>query len=297
MTKRNTLFHWIITLCAAVVFIISNAYVLAQTEGQPATKEFDPFKDTIPRGVSVSPSSIRFTIKPGTSQSKTIKVANDTDIPRTFQVNTNDYLAADINRAAENSKVPEDYKYGMKKWLYITPSNFTLQPGEKITINVLLDIPLGDEHAHAAWCLIAIDEIKERPKLDVPNPGSNAVGMGIVPSMGFGIFGYQNPPNVALTQVEMVGYRIDEAKKAITMKATNSGDGIGFCTYYVELLNMATGETIKIPAKTSTLLPGSTRELKVDLPPLPRGSYNALGVLDFGSKEFVETAELDFAVP
>lgn len=285
-------------LFSAIFMVISLSFITsAQSDTIVKSKEFDPFKDTIPRGVSVSPSSVRFNIKPGSSQSKSIKVTNDTDIPRMFQVKVNDYLAADINRSAENSRVPDDYKYGMKKWLYITPSNFTLQPGEKITINVLLDIPLGEEHAHAAWCLIAIDEVKERPKLDVPNPGSNAVGMGIVPSMGFGIFAYQNPPNVALTQIEMVGYRIDEAKKVLTFKATNSGDGIGFCTYYVELLNMATGETIKIPAKTSTLLPGSTREFKVDLPPLPKGSYNALGVLDFGSKEFVETAELDFAVP
>jgi hypothetical protein len=115
--------------------------------------------------------------------------------------------------------------------------------------------------------------------------------------MGFGIFVYQNPPNVKNNAVELTGYAIDPTKKKITMKASNKGDGIGFCTYYVELLNMATGETFKIPAYTATLLPGSTREFVIELPALSSGSYNALGVLDFGSKEYVETAELDFAIP
>lgn len=258
---------------------------------------FQPQKDTVPKGVSVSPPTIRFALKPGTSQSKQVKISNDTDIARTFQVKVQDYLAADINRAAENSQVPEDYKYGLKKWLYVTPSVITIQPGEKASVNVLLDVPAGDEFAHAGWSLIVIDEVKERQELNVPSQGNNAMGMGIVPSMGFGIFVYQNPPNLLNNQIEMTGYTLSSDKKMISMKASNTGDGIGFCTYYVELLNMASGETIKIPAKTATILPGSTRMLELELPALSSGSYNALGVLDFGSKDYVETAELDFAIP
>lgn len=277
-------------IITALIGLIFSGSVNAQE------KTFEPLKDTVPRGVSVSPPTIRFALKPGTSQSKQIKISNDTDVARTFQVKVQDYLASDINRSAENSKVPDDYKYGLKKWLYATPSLITIQPGEKGFINVLLDIPPGDEFAHAAWSLIVVDEVKERQELNVPNQGSNAMGMGIVPSMGFGIFVYQNPPNLANNQVSMTGYSLSTDKKNISMKASNTGDGIGFCTYYVELLNMATGETIKVPAKTATILPGSTRLLELDLPPLPPGNYNALGVLDFGSKEYVETAELDFTV-
>lgn len=258
---------------------------------------FDPFKDTVPKGVSVSPPTVRFTNKPGTSVSKQIKISNDTDYPKTFAIKAQDYLAADINRAAENSQVPEDYKYGLKKWLYVTPSLVTVAPGEKVKINVLLDVPVGDEYAHAAWTIIIIDEVKERQEINIPNAGSGSMGMGILPSMGFGIFVYQNPPNITNNRIELNGYSITADKKKIMMKAANVGEGIGFCTYYVELLNMATGEVFKVLAKTATLLPGSTRLMEIDLPALSAGSYNALGVLDFGSKEYVETAELDFAIP
>jgi hypothetical protein len=258
---------------------------------------FDPFKDTVPKGVSVSPPTVRFTNKPGTSVSKQIKISNDTDYPKTFAIKAQDYLAADINRSAENSQVPEDYKYGLKKWLYVTPSLVTVAPGEKVKINVLLDVPAGDEYAHAAWSIIIIDEVKDRQEINIPTAGSSAMGMGIIPSMGFGIFVYQNPPNLMNNRIELNGYSITADKKKIMMKAANTGEGIGFCTYYVELLNMATGEVFKVLAKTATILPGSTRLMEIDLPALSAGSYNALGVLDFGSKEYVETAELDFAIP
>jgi len=297
MRKKYTPFQFVLLICLAILSLAASPTLIAQTEGQPARKEFDPLKDTVPRGVSVSPSSIRFDAKPGASQSKVLRINNDTDVERTFRIASQDYLASDINRDAAESQVPEGYKYGLSKWTFITPSLVTLKPGEKAQINILLDIPSDDENAHAAWSIIIVDEVKERGELNIPNAGDNAMGMGIVPSMGFGIFVYQNPPNMKLTEIELTGYKIDAALQNIYMRAQNEGNGIGFCTYYVELLNMATGETIKVPAQTATILPGTTREFKLQLPALPRGSYNAMGVLDFGSRECVETADIDFAVP
>jgi hypothetical protein len=292
ITKEKTQFFKMLCIC----FLSMNT-VMAQTDSVRVKPVFEPLKDTVPKGVSVSPSSIRFNAKAGTSQSKTIKINNDTDLTRTFRIVSSNYLAEDINRDAATSVTPEDYKYGLTKWLFISPSMVTLKPGEKVSVNVLLDVPAGEEYNHAAWSLITIDEVREREELNIPNAGDQAMGMGIVPSMGFGLFTYQNPPNLKSNAVELVGYKISSDFKNITMRVSNKGNGIAFSTYYVELLNMATGETFIVPAQTATLLPGATREFKLSLPTLPSGSYNALGVLDFGSKEYVETAELDFAIP
>lgn len=277
-----------------IIFLL--IVLLTVTAGRTQETDFEPLKDTVAKGVSVSPAYMRFDSKVGTSQSKILKINNDTEVTRTFKISSSNYLAEDINREASNSTPPEDYKYGLTKWLYITPSVVTLKPGEKASINLLMDIPAGEENEHAAWSMITVDEVTERQKLDIPNADQN-VGLGILPSMGFGIFIYQNPPGLKNNFVEMTGYKIDNSHKNISMRAVNKGNGIAFSTYYVELLNMATGETFKIPAQTATILPGATREFKIELPALPSGSYNALGVLDFGSREYVETAELDFAIP
>ena len=253
-------------------------------------------KDSIPRGVSVSPATIRFNIKPGTSQSKKITVFNDTEFERTFEVRSIDYNANDVNRSAADSKTPENFKYGLSKWSYITPAVFTLKPREKMSVNLLVDIPAGEEYKHAAWNMVIVEEVKERELLDV-GVNKQAVALGIVPTIGFGIFVYQNPPGLATTEVSLTGYNISSDKKSLKIKAKNTGEGIGFCTYYFEIMNMATGSVTKVPPSQATILPSAEREFSIELPLLPSGSYNAMVVLDYGSKEMVETAELDFAIP
>lgn len=252
-------------------------------------------RDSVPKGVSVSPSSIRFAIKPGSSQSKKLNIINDTDFERSFEVKSQDYNSEDINRSAADSKTEENYKYGLSKWTYITPSVFTLKPGERMSVNVLVDIPPDNEHNHAAWSMIIVEEVKERQQLDV-NPNAQAVALGVIPTMGFGIFVYQNPPGLKATEIGLTSYNISEDRKNFSFKAKNLGEGIGFCTYYFEVMNMATGKIVKIPPSQATFLPGAERQFKVDLPTLPSGSYNAMIVLDYGSKEMVETAEIDFGV-
>jgi hypothetical protein len=155
---------------------------------------------------------------------------------------------------------------------------------------------MGPENLHAAWSIIVVEEVKQREALNV-NTNGDAIGIGIIPTLGFGIFAYQNPPGLPPTEISLLGYNLSEDRKSFNVRAKNIGEGISMCTYYFEIMNMATGQIIKIPPSQANFLPGANREIKVDLPALPSGSYNAMVVLDYGSKEMVESAELDFAIP
>lgn len=250
-------------------------------------------KDTIPKGISVSPSSVRFSVRPGSSQSKQIVVRNDTDFERSFQVLLKDYGVNDINRKSSSSIVPQDYKYGLSKWTLITPNNFTLKPFESQKINVLIDIPSGEENNHALWNMIVIEEVKERQKLDIPSNAS-AIGLGIVPTIGFGVYVYQNPPNLPISVVSLISVKKQEEDKRVVFKIKNEGEAIGFCSYYMDILNVATGKKYKIPAKQATVLPSAIREMIIALDELPAGMYNALLVIDYGGKDYLETSEIDF---
>ena len=121
MEKRIDIRGWrrVSSFLTVVTFLMifccaTNIIAQEQTNGQP---QFEPLKDTMPRGVSVSPASIRFSVKSGTSQSKSIKITNDTDATKTFKIFSTNYLAEDINREASSSTPPSDYKYGLTKWL------------------------------------------------------------------------------------------------------------------------------------------------------------------------------------
>lgn len=284
------------TLLSVIIFCLFFVRAVEVKAQEPDSNLVKILKDTIPKGVSVSPSSIRFAIKPGSSQSKKITIINDTEFERTFEVKSQNYGAEDINRAAVGSQTPEDFKFGLTKWTYITPAVFTLKPKEKMSVNVLVDIPMGSENLHAAWSIIVVEEVKQRQALDI-NPAGDNVGMGVIPTMGFGIFVYQNPPGLPPTEVSLTGYKLSDDKKSFSITAKNIGEGIGFCTYYVELMNMATGKIEKISPAQAVILPGVMREFAIPIPALVSGNYNAMVVLDYGSKEMVETAELDFAVP
>lgn len=255
--------------------------------------------DSAETGVSVSPSNIHFNAKPGTTQTRTIKVTNDTRIVKKLQVNMSDYRELS-NDGKTQGNAGADFKYALSKWLSISPTYVEVPPRESKTITVTLEVPNDDSAAIAAWTMITIDQIKNKKNLDLPAPDKGTIGMGVSQGFGFGIYVYQNPPNVINNKVEITSlkYKQEPAQPSqLVMKVKNMGDGIGFCNYYVELTNLGNGKTEKIPIKRFTILPGYSRELKFDLAGnVKRGKYSAVAVLDFGSKDDLQTAELEFDV-
>ena len=257
--------------------------------------------DTVETGVSVSPSNMHFNAKPGSTQTKTIKITNDTRATKKFELNLSDYGEL-TNDGKTQGEVTPDFKYALSKWLSISPTYVEVPPMEAKTITVTLDVPNGDTAAIAAWTMITVDQVKATKKsLELPDGASNAVGMGVNQVFGFGIYVYQNPPNVVNNKVEInsLKYNAGTGKipNQILMGVKNSGDGIGFCNYYIEITNLNSGKTEKISVKRFTILPGYSRELKFDLPNyFQPGKYSSVAVLDFGSKDDLQTGELDFEV-
>ncbi len=248
-------------------------------------------------GVAVSPSTLRFNLKPGNAQTKTIKVTNDTKVAKKFNVTVQEFRASELGKPVY-SKIGES-KFGLAKWLNISPSYIELRAGEKKNINVQLDIPDVDSAAIAGWVIIAIDEVRDRAPLDQSSTNKNTLALGIVPSIGFGVYVFQNPPEVNNHNVEITSFKYNETgnKRIVEMECKNIGNGIGFCSNYLELINLTTGEQTKLPIKQVTILPGFVRKFYFELSStLKPGKYSAAGVLDFGSKEYVQTAELEFLI-
>jgi len=248
-------------------------------------------------GISVTPSSLRFNVKPGATLSKQVKVTNDTKKPFKFQTGFSDF-DMDANGKPKGIKVTQS-KYALSKWVSIVPSYFDLNPGESKTITVTVDIPNSDTANIAAWTILMIDQATERAPLDA-NKNGKSISLGITPSFGFGVYIYQNPPNVKTTSVEIKKFKFEElkGKKGLRMEVKNTGDGIGFCSSYIELTNKSTGKQERLPIRQYTILPGFQREFEYALPEkIASGDYSAVGILDFGSKDAIEASELEFTIP
>lgn len=256
-------------------------------------------------GISVTPSSLRFNTKPGATATKQVKITNDTKKPYKFQTGFSDFQM-DRNGKPKGIKASES-KYALSKWISVSPSYFDLNPGESKTVTITIDVPNSDTANIAAWTILMIDQAIDRAPLDA-NKGGKSIALGITPSFGFGVYIYQNPPNVKTTSVEIKKFVFEDtkdpkskdavAKKGLMMEVLNTGDGIGFCSSYVELTNKATGKQERLPIRQYTILPGFHRDFVYPLPDkIAPGNYSAVGVLDFGSKEAIEASELEFTIP
>ncbi len=262
------------------------------------------FKDM---GVSISPSTMHINIRPGESFTRDIRLKNDTDKPYEFVVGFQDFEMSTAGKASMTFTPGKDdteeikskgAKYGLSKHIIVTPNAFSLKPGEEIKLKVVVDIPDEEENYIAKWGIITIDQIYERQPLD-PGDQPNRLAMGVIPSFGFGVFVYQNPPNVKINQLDIDAFRLEKNEKGnrVVMSVKNVGDGITYCVSYLELMNMKTGVQQKLQSKNFTILPLHHRIFNYELPKdLPSGNYSAVGVVDYGHKEEIIAAELEFSI-
>jgi hypothetical protein len=272
-----------------LTFVFIGVFAKAQ---QPA--DTAALKDV---GVAVTPAHINYNLKPGQTQTIEVKVTNETLVKRSFNVSLKDY---DADKAGKTIFMePGTAIYGMSNWLSVSPTFFELKPGAMQKVRVTLAVPDSSYANRAAWGLLWIEEKKERESLD-NKPGDKKISLGVIPTFAFGVYLYQNPPSVANNKVEIQNFVVQvgsDKQRKVDMTLKNMGDGIASCTAYVELTNTTTGKTDKLTVKRFTILPGYTRNYMYTLPTkLEKGNYSAVGVLDYGSKDAVEAAELTFKV-
>lgn len=262
-----------------------------QKPQQPKQPSDSALKDV---GVAITPSHINYNLKPGESRTYEVTVTNETRVTRSFNVSLRDY---DADKAGTTIFMePGTSMHGLSNWLNVSPTFFEMKPGATQKIRVTLTIPDTVGTSRAAWGLLWVEEKKERQSLD--NEGNDKkISLGVIPTFAMGVFIYQNPPNVANNKVEIQNFvhQNTGSGSKIDMTLKNSGDGIASCTAYIELTNTKTGKQQRLTVKRFTILPGYTRNYMFSLPQnLDKGSYSAVGVLDYGSKESVEAAELNF---
>lgn len=249
-------------------------------------------------GVAVAPSNLRFRTKPGTTETKHITITNDTRKLEKFKISVANYDMSEKG-AVKQFPIGTDFEYGLAKNISITPSFVELKPGEAIKVAITVTIPDAPESYRASWALVMIDQTTEKKYITPSSNEKDNIVMGVIPVFGFGVYIFQNPPNVSLNKVEITKFNFsyDNSNRYIYVNAKNVGTGLGFCKLYVEINNLNTGAKEKMFVKQFTIFPGKERVLDYQLPGnIAKGSYVATAVLDFGSSEEIEAAEIEFKV-
>ena len=280
------------------VLVFSLAIISLGALAQDTTKAepIDSSKIT-DMGVAVAPSIMHFRTTPGETESRYLTVTNDTYKQANFRITFADF---ELNDQGSASQLPfgDQHEYGLTRWIVADQTFIKLKPGESKKIAISVNLPDVPEAYRAAWCMVMVDLEKEREYILPPKSGENVV-MGLIPTYGFGIFIYQNPPNTTMNKVEITkfDFTYDDNNKYVNVAVKNVGDGIGFCLVYIELSNLDTGYQKRLPIKRITVLPGQERELDVVIPgDIEKGRYSIMAVLDFGSDTELEAAEMEIVV-
>lgn len=247
-------------------------------------------------GVAIAPSSIRFRTNTGSIEKKYLTITNDTYKQNNFQITFSD---VDMDNSGKVSQMTKNMKseYGLSSWVTASPNFVELKPGEKKKVEIILNVPKSDEALRAGWCIAMIDEIKERKKIQPTE--ENGFSMGIIPSFGFAVYIYQNPPNLGVSDVEIkdFSFTYDEESKFVHLLVKNLGKGISKSKAYVELTELKTGYNEKLDLKVFNILPGREREFDFKLPgSMPKGHYSIMGVLDFGNEEEIKAASKEIII-
>ncbi|MFT5150005.1 MAG: hypothetical protein ACI86P_002699 [Flavobacteriales bacterium] len=249
------------------------------------------------RGISVSPAHFHLNLKPGEEKTYEITLNNDTDSPNEFQVNVFDF---NMNGKGKSSFLDAGQgEYSLSEWMSISPTFVELKAGEIKKVKFTVTVPFDKTGDKAAWSIIMIEQAEPRKTIEPAKKGGETVALGVVPTFAFGIFVYQNPPNVLTENIEMTNFTSAEKDDVtyIKIEVENKGDGIAYCTAYVDLTNLDTGEQERLTVKRFTIVPSLIRDFIFALPKeLKNGNYLATGVLDYENSEEIQAAKMNFKI-
>lgn len=250
------------------------------------------------QNISVAPSRFYYKVNPGGLKSQVLKVTNNSKTKESFVVTFGDFSAPGSAGKSTLMK-PGESPNSLSKYISANPSYFELEAGASQDVQVIVEMPNLPESNHVKWGTLMLKIEKSRTKAN--DLGGKDVGMGILETFQFVVHVFQTPPNITFKQAEIMSLKEIKTdkptEKAIAMLTKNTGDAILDCAAYIELVNLGTGKKERMKPSGFTVLPGGSREVKFVLPStLEKGKYNLTGVVDFGSKDEVQAAEMELTI-
>lgn len=94
------------------------------------------------RTMTITPPTAGFTLNPGETAEGQMKIINDSPNPITFNVGVQDYIVVDTI-GTPNILPPNtlNSKYSAASWIGVTPSRFTVKPGQRQVVDYFIQVP------------------------------------------------------------------------------------------------------------------------------------------------------------
>jgi hypothetical protein len=245
-----------------------------------------------PKGISVRPVTVDFSITPGQTDEKRILITNTLDIKKQFIV-----YAADWERDTVGAHVyrePSEHPRSCAKWVELDKTFFELEPGQTEELNVKLNSPTDSSgNNKMKWCMLFIETTQEKKIKD-----TTGLTTTIASRFRVGVHIYQNPPGINSKEIrllELESLRNENNRYRIICE--NTGGVQLNCTSYLELASLTDGNRIKLPAIEFPIFPSQKRYLDFEIPAsIPKGKYLLTGIIDAGEEVPLEAGQLSIEI-
>ena len=237
----------------------------------------------------IMPNNVRFTVDPGHAETHTVEVFNNSASAQTYRVSYQDFELTQEGqpRLLEAGACPQS----LQGLIAIDPESLELAPGQTGEVRLTVSVPDGDVNKCTAWGMVTVEPVA------APDDRT-ASQSGLTSSVAYSVWLCQNTSE-SHPEVDITNFIIDNKNKnkGVFLKVRNKGEGISVCNVYVAITNLKTGEQILIQDRQYTLLPGSRQTLAFDLEEtLPKGSYSAVGKVNYSGEEELVATELEFKI-
>jgi len=245
------------------------------------------------QSIAIAPSRLYYKVGLGDYKNQTVTITNNSGVKQSFTISFTDFEAPGTAGKSKFMGIGES-ENSCSKWLSATPSYFEIEPGQSQQLQVLMQVPNTPDANKVKWSAMRIKLAKE--KTTPQQADANSVGMGITETLQFVVHIFQSPPSVTFKNAEITSFKEISAKtdtgRVLSLFVKNTGQAILDCASYIEITNLQTGLEERLKPFAYTVLPGGEREVQFHLPVLQKSKYSILGVVDYGSRENVQAAEI-----
>lgn len=258
------------------LFLVSTIFSIASVAGQ---------------GVSMSPTRLFFSGKPGETVTKTVLMNNSSTNDYTVSINYKDW-----ERDKNGTKVyfePGTLKQSNTSWISTLENTLRLPPESTTEVQVTMQIPEEVSDVDVTNSMLFFTQLPGQS-----DRASVQSGIGIITLFEFGLHIYYTPQgndikSLEITNIEEISKEDDSSRK-VAVFITNDGNVVNDATVEFELTNTDSGAEIKLEPKPISMIPGTNQMVQFTLPEDISGNYFGVTIIKMAGTNDLRVGEKNF---
>ncbi|AHF17799.1 hypothetical protein [Niabella soli] len=242
------------------------------------------------QGVAVTPSRIFFNAAAGQAITERIRVSNTDSQMLVLSATVRDWYRDSLGNKVyfPAGSLPASNA----NWIRVDPVQLMLRPHE--TKEVAVSILVPDSSRGVTNSMLFLTQVNERKPVTGTDKSGKKIAMYIKVEVGIHL--YNTVPGLNRKDLEFIAFEDkganSDSTRRLALTIRNRGEVPTDAMLRCELTHKTSGNSIKIPARAISMLPGATEVIYITIPAREvKGKYQAVAILDYGDGTDLKVAQ------